>query len=162
METVSTQRKTNFFWLGLSIFIIIIDQIFKHLMLINFSYNQPFYLAPFLNLTLAYNRGAAFSFLSEFGHAATWFFIATALIISVILCYWIYRVASKNYWLGASLALILGGAIGNLLDRIRYGYVIDFIHLHAYGWSWPIFNIADIAITVGALMLVIDIFKKKS
>lgn len=160
VETVSTEKKTGLYWLWLSVVVVILDQFVKYLVSVYFVYNEAFYLLPFLNLTLAHNTGAAFSFLSETGLIAVWLFIITAFIISLVLGIWMYRLSPKNYWLGVSLALILGGAVGNLLDRIFFGYVIDFIHFHLGTWSFPIFNIADVAITIGAFMLIIDLFKK--
>lgn len=161
METILVKR-TGLFWLWLSVFVLITDQVAKYIASHYLLFNESFYLLPFFNLTLAHNKGAAFSFLSESGIFATWLFIATALIISSLLSVWLHRVPKNNIWLSVALALILGGAIGNLLDRILYGYVIDFIHLHLKSWSWPIFNIADMAITCGALMLIVDLFKEKA
>lgn len=154
-------KKTGIYWLWLALVVIIIDQITKYLVMQHLQVNEVVRVLPFLNFILEHNKGAAFSFLSEAGYLAVWLFIGTAFLISLILCFWLHRLPSHNAWLGISLALILGGAIGNLLDRIMYGYVIDFVHFHIQQWSWFIFNFADAAITIGSLMLVIDIFKKK-
>jgi signal peptidase II len=153
--------KTGLYWLRLSVLLIAGDQLTKYLVACYLGYAESLYLFPFLNLTLAHNRGAAFSFMAGTGQIAVWLFILSALVISLFLCLWMYRLPFKNVWLGISLALILGGAIGNLLDRILYGYVIDFIHFHIGDWSFPIFNMADTVITFGAVMLLIDIFDKK-
>jgi signal peptidase II len=161
MEIVSEDRKSGLYWLWLSLGILILDQAVKHLVTLNFDLNESINLLGFLNLTLEHNTGAAFSFLSEAGGYATWLFILTAALISSVLCIWLYRLPYKKYWLGVSLSLILGGAVGNLWDRIINGYVIDYIHIHVGTWSWPIFNVADISITTGAIMLIIDIFKQK-
>jgi signal peptidase II len=162
LETIIVEKRTGLYWLWLSALVIVIDQVTKHIVTTNLFYNQSLYLFRFLNITLAHNSGAAFNFLSEMGYLAVWLFIAIAFFISLILCIWLQSLPAKNCWLGISLALILGGAIGNLLDRIFIGYVIDFIQFHVDTWSFPIFNMADTAISIGTFMLVIDIFKKKS
>lgn len=163
MENVNVNSKhTGLYWLWLSVFVVIADQVTKYLITSYLSYNQQVYVFPFFNLLLEHNRGAAFSFLSHVGPLALWIFIATATIISLILCLWLYRLPPKSSWMGISIALILGGAVGNLIDRIAYGYVIDFLHLHVQNYSWPIFNVADCAITIGAVMLIIDLFRGKS
>lgn len=155
------EKKTGLYWLWLAFLVIIIDQFTKYIVLQSLEFGQPLYVLPFFNLLLEHNKGAAFSFLSEAGSLAVWVFVGTAFVISMVLCYWLYRLPARSTWLGVSLALILGGAIGNLIDRIMYGYVVDFLQLHIKQWSWPIFNIADTAITIGSVMLLIDIFKKK-
>lgn len=161
LTTVSSQR-SGLHWLWLSVAIIVLDQLIKRLIMLYFAYNEAYPLGAFVNLTLEHNTGAAFSFLSDVGSLATAFFIGTAVIISIALCIALYRLSPKQKWLGVGLSLIIGGAIGNLLDRIQYGYVIDFVHLHIQFWSLPIFNLADVAITTGAIMLIIDIFRKKT
>jgi signal peptidase II len=155
-----TKGKTGLNWFWLSLTVVLLDQITKHFALEYLVYQAPVYLLSFLNFTLERNRGAAFSFLSQSGSLATALFIITAIIISTALVIWLYKLPANRRWLNVSLSLILGGAVGNLIDRISYGYVIDFIHLHINQWSWPIFNVADIAITTGAIMLLIDIFRK--
>lgn len=161
MEAVVALKKKNLFWLILSVCVVLLDQISKYLVITSGLFEHFWYLLPFLNLTLAHNTGAAFSFLSQSGVPAIWFFSITAMVMSAVLCIWLYRIAEHERWLAASLALIIGGAIGNLYDRLSYGYVIDFIHFHVGNWSWPIFNIADMAISIGAIMLILDIFKEK-
>ncbi len=161
MDTVIIEKQRGLYWLWLSLIIIILDQSTKYLIVYYEPYTDSIYLLSFLNITLAHNRGAAFNFLSQKGNLALWFFMTIATLISAVLCIWLYRLPSRNYWLKVSLALILGGAIGNLLDRISYGFVIDFIHFHIQDWSWPIFNFADTAISIGSGMLVVDIFRKR-
>ena len=115
------------------------------------------------NLTLVYNTGAAFSFLADAGGWQRWFFVLLAIGVSALLLVWLYRLERDQHWLAAALALVLGGAVGNLVDRILHGHVIDFIDLYAGGWHWPAFNVADSAITVGAVMLIIDaVFNKET
>jgi signal peptidase II len=159
--TVTQDKKTSLHWLWLAAAIIIIDQVSKIIVTHTLSFNVPVHVLPWLNLNLVHNKGAAFNFLSQFGDIALWLFIGTAIIVSIFLCVWLYRLPASNRWLGVSLSLILGGAIGNLLDRLFYGYVVDFIHFHIQYWNFAIFNVADSAITIGAIMLIIDIFKRK-
>ena len=121
-------------------------------------YHEPVNLLPGFNLTLAYNTGAAFSILSEAGAWKRWFFIGLSSLVSTVILVWLTRVPRQRRWLACGLALILGGAVGNLYDRITLGYVVDFIDIYYRDWHWPAFNIADSAITVGAVMLLIDGF----
>ena len=114
---------------------------------------------PFLDLRLAYNTGAAFSLLADAGGWQRWLFAALAIGVAVALVVWLARLSRGEHRLGAALALIIGGAVGNLVDRLSLGYVIDFIDVHAAGWHWPAFNIADSAITIGAVLLLWDAFR---
>ena len=114
-------------------------------------------LLPVLDLTLLHNTGAAFSFLSDAGGWQRWFFTAVALGVSAWIALWLNRLPREKRWLSASLALILGGAIGNLIDRVIQGYVVDFIFVHWGDSYFPAFNVADSAITVGAIMMMVDV-----
>ena len=143
-------------WLGLSLLIVVLDQITKVLATKHLIYLQAKPLFPGLNLTLVHNTGAAFSFLSEAGGWQRWFFIALTIGVSIALVYWLATLSRKRRWLAVALALVLGGALGNLWDRITMGYVIDFIDVYYGTMHWPAFNVADSAISVGAVMLVID------
>ncbi len=143
-------------WLWCSVLIVVLDQASK---LAAEHWLLPWQAVPVLpsfNLTLMYNSGAAFSFLAGAGGWQRWFFIVLASAISVALTVWLARLPSDQRRQALALALILGGAVGNLIDRVLYGHVIDFIQLYYQGWYWPTFNIADSAITVGAALLVID------
>jgi signal peptidase II len=111
---------------------------------------------PLFNLTLVYNRGAAFSFLSQAGGWQRWFFAVLALVVSVGLVIWLRKLKRHEFYSAIGLTLILGGAIGNLIDRVRLGYVIDFLDVYYQQWHWPAFNIADSAITVGVMFLLLD------
>ncbi len=143
-------------WLLLSAFIIVADQVSKWLVLQHFQLHESLpVIAGFLNWTLAYNEGAAFSFLSDAGGWQRWFFTALAVIVSAILVVWLSRTNRTDWRTAVPLALIIGGAIGNVIDRIRFGHVVDFIDVHYGTWSWPAFNIADSAISVGAVMLIV-------
>jgi len=146
----------QFLWLGISFFVIVTDQLTKAWAAETLPFAQSVVLTSFLNFTLLHNTGAAFSFLANAGGWQRWFFIGLATMISVGLLIWISRLTAKQMWLGIALALILGGAVGNLIDRIIYGYVIDFIDFYYQQWHWPAFNIADSAISIGVVMLLLD------
>lgn len=143
-------------WLWLSAVVIALDQATKSLAAATLVLYQPRPVAPFLNLTLMHNTGAAFSFLSDAAGWQRWFFVAVALGISAVIAVWLHRLRAGQLWLAAALALILGGALGNVWDRITLGYVVDFIDVYYHRWHWPAFNLADSAISVGAVMLVLD------
>lgn len=133
-----------------------LDQITKLAVIGAFTLHEQMPLVPYFNLTLAHNPGAAFSFLSDAGGWQRWFFTAIALGVSVAIVVWLKRLPSNDRWLAVALALILGGALGNVWDRITLGYVIDFLDFYVDQWHWPAFNVADAAITIGAVMLGID------
>ncbi|MDQ2972175.1 MAG: signal peptidase II [Pseudomonadota bacterium] len=143
-------------WLLLSALVIMLDQLTK---IIALSQLQPLLAHPvipgFLNWTLAFNSGAAFSFLAGADGWQRWLFTALAIGVSVILAYWLRRTPRADWRNAAPLALIIGGALGNLIDRVRAGQVTDFIQVYYRDWSWPAFNIADSAICVGAVMLIV-------
>ena len=143
-------------WLWLSGVVITLDQLTKLLADRFLSMHSVQTIIPgFFDLVLAYNQGAAFSFLSNAGGWQRWFFTALAIAVSVFLLLWIKRLHPSERMMAIALALILGGAIGNLIDRILYGHVIDFIHWFYRDFSWPAFNLADSAITLGAALLII-------
>ncbi|MGE0080889.1 MAG: signal peptidase II [Thiohalomonadaceae bacterium] len=146
-------------WLWLSALVVVIDQITKALAsnLLNLHEGVP--VLPGLNLTLMHNTGAAFSFLSDEGGWQRWFFAVIAVVISALLVLWLRRLPPAERWLHIAIALVIGGALGNLWDRLMLGYVVDFIDVYAGRWHWPAFNVADSAITVGAAMLLLDAFR---
>lgn len=145
-------------WYLLAAAVVGLDQFTKGLASSELVYGRPLEVFFWFNLTLQHNTGAAFSFLSDAGGWQRWFFTAIAVVISVVLVIWLAR-AERGHWLLAlSLALILGGALGNLWDRLDLGYVVDFISVHYAGWYFPAFNIADSAITVGAGCMLLDSF----
>jgi signal peptidase II len=113
-------------------------------------------ILPSLQLHLLHNSGAAFSILSDASGWQRWFFTLIALAVSAFILYWLSRLKDSERWMAIALCLILGGAIGNVVDRIMLGFVVDFIEIYYGDWSWPAFNVADSAITVGASMAVID------
>ncbi len=148
-------------WLGLSLVLFAGDQASKLWVVANFDLYESKALLPLLNVTYVHNTGAAFSFLSSAGGWQRWFFVGIALIASITLTVWLSRLKSSERWMAVTLSLILGGAIGNLFDRISYGYVIDFIDVYYQAWHWPVFNIADCAISVGVVMMLIDTFRTR-
>ena len=145
-------------WLWVSVVVLILDQCTKLLADAMLTLHQPVVLLPFLALRKAYNYGAAFSFLGDASGWQRWFFIVLALVVMAILVAWLYRLPSDNTRARVALVLILGGAAGNVIDRLAYGYVIDFIDVFYGSWHWPTFNIADSAISVGAFLLLVDAF----
>jgi signal peptidase II len=117
---------------------------------------RPQEVFSWLNMTLAHNYGAAFSFLSDAGGWQRWFFIVLSGVVSVVLLVWLMRLPREDWLTGLGLALILGGAVGNLVDRIELGFVVDFVDVHYAGWHFPAFNVADSAITCGVILLLLD------
>ena len=148
----------NLVWVGLSIVAIILDQWTKWIATEHLIYGQQNPVLPFLNWTLLHNYGAAFSFLSDAGGWQRYFFTGLAGIVSIIFLFWLMRMPKKMMVLPAAIALILGGAVGNLIDRVSLGYVVDFIHFYYNNSHFPAFNIADSAITLGTILLLIDTF----
>jgi len=145
----------GWFWLLFSVLVIALDQATKQLATALLVYGRPVEVMSLLNWTLLHNTGAAFSFLSNAGGWQRWFFTAVALSVSVVIVVWIFRLEAREHLQKLALALILGGALGNLWDRLLLGYVVDFIQVH-YGqeYFFPAFNIADSAISVGAVLMI--------
>ena len=146
-------------WLWLSLAVFALDQITKLWVVANFDLYESIQVVPQINITYVHNTGAAFSFLSSAGGWQRWFFVGVAVIASIILTVWLARLKTSDEWMAVTLSLILGGAIGNLFDRISYAYVIDFIDVYYQTWHWPVFNIADCAISIGVVMMLIDTFR---
>jgi signal peptidase II len=144
-------------WLGISLAVIVVDQATKALVLSAFRPGEQHAVTSFFSLTLAFNPGAAFSFLASADGWQRWLFAAIAVAASVVILLLLRRSASAPYCFG--LALILGGALGNLWDRLAIGTVVDFLLFHYAGWAYPAFNVADSAITVGAVLLILDSFR---
>ncbi len=143
-------------WLGLALLVVVLDQITKLLADNLLAYGEPLAIFPFFNLTLLYNPGAAFSFLSDASGWQRWFFVVISTAATVFLILWLRRLKSGHLLLAIALSLVLGGAVGNLIDRLWLGHVVDFIQLYYRGYYWPAFNIADSAISVGAALLIWD------
>jgi len=147
-------------WLGLAALVLIADQVTKYVVSRTFALYESVEVTPFFNLVLVHNRGAAFSFLSDAGGWQRGFFICIALVASVWIAWLIRKHATQSVFCLA-LALILGGALGNVIDRILFGAVVDFLDFHAYGYHWPAFNVADAAISCGAALLIWDALTAK-
>ncbi|GGI91046.1 signal peptidase II [Legionella impletisoli] len=146
-------------WFLVSVLVIIFDQLSKYWATTHLSPYEPHSFFPMINFTLAYNTGAAFSFLSGAGSWHQWFFFSFSLVMSLVLIIWIIRTSSSAHLLLLALSLILGGALGNLVDRFTLGHVIDFIDVYYKSYHWPVFNLADSAICLGAVILLIDLVK---
>ncbi|MDD5274645.1 MAG: signal peptidase II [Methylovulum sp.] len=145
-------------WLWLSLLTLVLDQGSKLYIDGTMQLYQSIELMPSFSLTYVHNTGAAFSFLSEAGGWQRWFFAGLALVMSIGIAFWLARLQKHEKLMAVSLALVLGGAIGNLIDRLAYGYVIDFLDVYYGTWHWPAFNIADSAITVGVGLMLAESF----
>ena len=150
-------NKSNWRWLLISVGLIWLDLWTKNLASSQLIYGRPVEVLPMFNLVLQHNPGAAFSFLADRGGAQVWLFSILASVVSVVMVGWLGRLKPDQRLLSASLAFIVGGAIGNVWGRIELGYVVDFISLHYQSSYFPTFNIADIAINIGAGLMILDI-----
>jgi len=148
-------------WLFLSLCVILIDQYSKYNAMHHLQFLNPTVINPFFNLVLNFNPGAAFSLLGFASGWQRWFFISIAFIICIFILSWMRHTPRNHYLPSIGFALIFGGALGNVYDRIRFGYVIDFIDWHINTWHWPTFNLADSAICIGVGLLVIDFLVRK-
>ncbi len=149
----------NALWLLLAVLAIVLDQWTKGLATTHLQFAQPVAVIPgILNWTLLHNTGAAFSFLSDAGGWQRWLFSGLAGVVSLVMAIWLLRLPKGSAVLAAALALVLGGALGNLYDRVTLGYVVDFIHVYWQNHHFPAFNIADSAITLGTILLILDTF----
>jgi signal peptidase II len=163
-------------WLIIAATVIALDQISKHLAAAWLDLHEPLAVMPFFNLTLAHNTGAAFSFLADSAGWQRWFFVALALVVSTVIVRWLQQLGPGERWSGVALSLILGGALGNAIDRVFFGHVVDFIDVYYNAGTcmalfspvpvmgelqchWPAFNLADSAISVGAVLMVMDTFR---
>jgi signal peptidase II len=154
-KSLSSSNSSLLPWLGIAAIVILLDQITKVTIVKLFDYGASHPVTSFFNLVLVHNKGAAFSFLAAESGWQRYFFTAIAAAAAIFIIYLLKRHAGKRMFCWA-LALILGGAIGNLIDRVMYGHVIDFLDFHINGWHWPAFNIADSAICIGAALFVLD------
>ncbi len=141
---------------AISIITILLDQLTKLWIIARFSEYDAWNILPVFTITRVHNYGAGWSFLSDAGGWQRWFFMVVSIAVSLVIVVVMLRLHKSEKWLGVTFALVLGGAIGNLIDRISYGYVVDFISVHYAGHFFPVFNVADIAISLGAMMIVID------
>ena len=154
MSTERPQMK----WLWISLFVVVADQVTKQIAEAMLTPHQPVNLFPYFDWYLTYNTGAAFSFLADAGGWQRRLFTVIAIVISVLIVQWIRNLPAEETPTAVSLALILGGAIGNLIDRVYLGHVIDYIQVWLGSYPWPAFNIADAAISVGAVLLILSSF----
>ena len=145
-------------WYAIAILVLIADQLTKSAIVAEFYLGQREVISSFFNLVYVRNYGAAFSFLSDAGGWQRWFFAVLSTAVSAVITVWIFRLPKSKWIESLALALILGGALGNLYDRVMLGYVVDFLDFHWSGWHFPAFNIADSGISVGAILLILDMF----
>ena len=154
-----SQTGLRFVWIALVG--LILDQVTKYAVMDSFTLYESVQVLPFFNLTYVHNYGAAFSFLSDAGGWQRYFFTAIALIVSCVIVWWLYHSPRSQRLLPIAFAFILGGAIGNLYDRLVHGYVVDFLHFYYDTFHYPAFNIADSVIFIGAGLLILDMFINK-
>ena len=147
-------------WFALAAVVLGLDQVTKLIALAWLVPHEPLALIPGLNLTLLFNTGAAFSFLSGAGGWQRWFFLALALLVSVALAIWLCRLHRRQQVLAGGLSLVMAGAVGNAIDRVIYGHVVDFIDVYYQQLHWPAFNIADSAIVIGTGLILLSSFKE--
>jgi signal peptidase II len=152
-----SKSKTALLWIWVSILVVLLDQYSKYWVSTHLQIHESQDLLPSLRLFLDHNSGAAFSMLAKSPHLALYLFSSFSAMVVMGLLFWLFTLQSSSRWVAVSISLILGGAVGNLIDRIRLGYVIDFIDVYVNAWHWPIFNVADSAVCVGACMLIIDV-----
>lgn len=159
MASIDTMRDAVMIkWLWLSLLALILDQGTKLAIAASMQLYESIAIMPFFRLTYVHNTGAAFSFLSEAGGWQRWFFAGLALTISIVIAVWLTRLKKHETLMAVALSLVLGGAVGNLIDRLAYGYVIDFLDVYYESWHWPAFNIADSAITLGVMLMLAESF----
>lgn len=151
--------RTGLIFLWLSVAVIIGDLLSKWIVIKNFQLYESIQILPVFNLTYVRNYGAAFSFLANHSGWQKYLFIGLAIIITCILIYWLYKNKRTQTLLNSAYALIIGGALGNMIDRTYHGFVVDFLHFYWRDYHYPVFNIADIAVSIGAGLLVLDYFK---
>jgi len=155
MAKTSRANNPMWLWLGLAAIVILLDQITKAMILRSFAYGDSHMVTPWFNIVRAHNTGAAFSFLANAGGWQRWMFTGIGVAATVFIT-WMLSKHGQQKLFSFALAMIMGGAVGNVIDRLWHGYVVDFIQVHHSGWYFPAFNIADSAITLGAICLILD------
>jgi signal peptidase II len=157
MTGIHIPQRTGLVWLWLSTFVVALDQLAKWFIVGHFDVFEILPVGAILDITRMHNEGAAFGLLAQAGGWQRWFFLALAAVIGIAIVWWLHTLPARGHpWLTIGLALILGGAIGNAYDRFQEGHVVDFLHFHLGQAYFPAFNVADAAITTGAIMLIID------
>ncbi|QEZ47675.1 signal peptidase II [Cupriavidus oxalaticus] len=146
---------TPLLWLAFALLVVLLDQFFKIVIVRSFTYGESRPVTSFFNLVLVYNKGAAFSFLADAGGWQRWFFTGLGIVVGAFIVWLLYRHTGQRLFCFA-VSLILGGAVGNVIDRVVYGHVVDFLDFYVGRYHWPAFNVADCAITVGAVLLIVD------
>jgi signal peptidase II len=159
MSVYVSLKNSGLSWLWLTLVWLITDQVTKQLVVSNFELFQSVNVLPFFNLTYVQNPGAAFSFLADQDGWQRWFFSAIAAIASIVFGVWLAKTPKNQTLLNIAVALMLSGALGNLIDRVLFGYVIDFLDFYIGNKHWPAFNVADSMIFIGAALMIIDSFK---
>ncbi|MEZ7985336.1 MAG: signal peptidase II [Pseudomonadales bacterium] len=154
----STSHSLRWAWYALAAVIIVLDQLSKYWVQVSFFEFERINLLPILDFTLVYNKGAAWSFLSDAGGWQRWLFTGISSVVSIVLVIWIHRLVAVQKLLLIALTLILAGAVGNLIDRVLLGKVVDFVLFYYDGYYFPAFNVADSAITIGAIFMLADVF----
>ena len=154
----STSHSLRWAWYALAAVIIVLDQLSKYWVQVSFFEFERINLLPILDFTLVYNKGAAWSFLSDAGGWQRWLFTGISSVVSIVLVIWIHRLVAVQKLLLIALTLILAGAVGNLIDRVLIGKVVDFVLFYYDGHYFPAFNVADSAITIGAIFMLADVF----
>ncbi len=162
MELLMTEGRagSKLKWLWLAALVLVLDLGTKAMATTMLTYANSVPVLPSFNLTLLHNTGAAFSFLANADGWQRWFFVVLALVVSVVLIGWLRKLKANETWTAIAIVLILGGALGNVYDRVVHGYVVDFLHFYWQDWHFPAFNLADTAITIGAGMMILDLFRK--
>jgi signal peptidase II len=153
---------TGLRWLWLTLLCLILDQVTKQWVVATFEYRESLPVLPFFSLYYIHNLGAAFSFLADQGGWQRWFFTAIATIACIVFIVWLAKTPKSQKMLGVAFALMLSGAMGNLIDRALFGYVIDFLDFHWSGMHFPAFNIADSMIFIGAALMILDSFQAEN
>jgi len=146
---------TPWLWMAFALLVVMIDQFFKVVITRSFQYAESRPVTSFFNLVLVYNKGAAFSFLADAGGWQRWFFTGLGVAAALFIV-WLLKRHSGQKMFCFALALILGGALGNVIDRVLYGHVVDFLDFYLHNYHWPAFNVADCGITIGAVLLIVD------
>jgi len=158
----SVFKRTGLRWIWLTIICLIADQVTKQWVVGSMDLHQSINILSFFNLTYVQNPGAAFSFLADQSGWQRWFFAVIAAVASVIFVVWLAKTPKEHTLLSIAFALMLSGALGNLIDRVLFGYVIDFLDFYIGSYRWPAFNVADSMIFIGAAFMILDSFKGQS